>query len=281
MAQKTFSPSSLGSFENCPRQYWFRYVHKVEVDTEGIEAFVGKRVHEILERLYQFVAEDMVPSLERVIWRYHKVWEQHFRPERLRIVRREMKPHDYRMMGARCIENYYRRHYPFDHGETLGIERKITVELDPIGRYKMRGIVDRLTRAPDGALEIHDYKTGRRVPRQDELDDDRQLGVYELALRQELGEEGPVRLVWHYLLSNQERHSERSPAQREALRERVIREIDGIRAEQEWAPRTSGLCDWCEYRQWCPAFGGEPPPKPSLGSPGDEADDRSAQLDLI
>ena len=66
--QKTFSPSSLNCFEKCPKQYWFRYVAKVPVETEGIEAFVGKRVHEVLERLYQFVAEDMVPSIERVVY---------------------------------------------------------------------------------------------------------------------------------------------------------------------------------------------------------------------
>ena len=52
--QQVFSHSSLSSFETCPKKYQFRYVLKVPADTEGIEAFVGKRVHEVLERLYQF-----------------------------------------------------------------------------------------------------------------------------------------------------------------------------------------------------------------------------------
>jgi putative RecB family exonuclease len=26
----------------------------------------------------------------------------------------------------------------------------------------------------------------------------------------------------------------------------------------EFRPRTSTLCDYCAFRQWCPAFGGDP-----------------------
>ena len=57
--QSVFSPSSLYCFENCPRQYAFRYIDKIKIETEGIEAFTGKRVHEILERLYQFVGQHL------------------------------------------------------------------------------------------------------------------------------------------------------------------------------------------------------------------------------
>ena len=36
--------------------------------TEGIEAFVGQRVHEVLERLYQFGrGRALVPTLARVL----------------------------------------------------------------------------------------------------------------------------------------------------------------------------------------------------------------------
>ena len=63
--QDVFSHSSLSSYENCPRKYAFRYIEKIQVDSEGIEAFVGKRVHEILERLYQFVDDGVVPPYRR------------------------------------------------------------------------------------------------------------------------------------------------------------------------------------------------------------------------
>jgi len=269
--QSTFSPSSLSCFENCPKQYHFRYVEPLDVDHEGIEAFVGKRVHEILERLYRFVADGLVPSLARVVWRYQQNFLAQFDAARVRIVREGTDADWYRAQGVRGLENYYRRHYPFDSDHTLGLEKPIRFDLDEDGRYALRGIIDRLVRARDGALEIHDFKTGRRVPPQDELDRDRQLGLYELGVREQLGESGEIRLVWHYVVPDQQRVSRRTPEQREALRERTLRSIDRIRAETEWTPRPSALCDWCEFRAHCPAFGGARPgplPAPIPAEPG-------------
>jgi len=45
------SHSSLGSFENCPRQYWYQYIGKPPVErVDTIEAFLGTYVHETLEK---------------------------------------------------------------------------------------------------------------------------------------------------------------------------------------------------------------------------------------
>jgi putative RecB family exonuclease len=259
--QQVFSHSSLSSFETCPKKYQLRYVLKVPADSEGIEAFVGKRVHEVLERLYQFSARDMVPSLARVIARFRANWDEQYDAERLRIVRTELAPEDYQRAGERCLENAYRRLYPFDD-ETIGLEHAVQFPLDVDGRYAVRGVIDRLVRARDGALEIHDYKTGRRLPSQDELDRDRQLALYEIGMRAALREEGEVRLVWHYLLQNQVRVSRRTPEQLDALREVTCRTIDRIRAEEAWDARPGKLCAWCEYRSICPAFGGRPAEAP-------------------
>jgi putative RecB family exonuclease len=259
--QQVFSHSSVSSFETCPKKYQLRYLLKVPVASESIEAFVGKRVHEVLERLYQFAARGMVPSLARVVGRFRANWDEQYDAERLRIVRSELAPEDYLRAGERCLENAYRRLYPFDD-ETVGLEREVQFPLDPEGRYAFRGVIDRLVRARDGALEIHDYKTGRRVPSQEELDRDRQLALYEIGVRSALGEEGEVRLVWHYLLANQVRTSRRSEVQLAELREDTCRTIDRIRAESAWEPRPGKLCAWCEYRSVCPAFAAAPEPEP-------------------
>jgi putative RecB family exonuclease len=265
--QRVFSHSSLSAYETCPKKYQFRYVLKVPVESEGIEAFVGKRVHEVLERLYQFAARGMVPSLARVIARFRANWSEQFDAARLRIVRSEFGPEDYLRTGERCLENGYRRLYPFDD-ETVGLEREVAFPLDAEGRYPVRGVIDRLARARDGVLEIHDYKTGRRVPSQEELDRDRQLALYEIGVRAALREEGEVRLVWHYLQPNVVRKSQRTPEQLGALREETRAAIDRIRAETSWAARPGKLCSWCEYRPLCPAFGAAPapeePPPPDL-----------------
>ncbi|MEZ4291655.1 MAG: PD-(D/E)XK nuclease family protein [Myxococcota bacterium] len=66
--------------------------------------------------------------------------------------------------SRRALPAQLLRHYPFDDGETLGSERRV-VFLDEDGRYKMQGIIDRISRARDGVIEVHDYKTGARVLR--------------------------------------------------------------------------------------------------------------------
>jgi len=249
-----YSHSRLSSFENCPKQFHYRYVERRAVDTEGIEAFVGKRVHEVLERLNQFVERGLVPSLAKVVARFRADWEQHFDAERVRIVRAENPPESYRENGERCLANHYRRHYPFDRDETLGIEAHVAFPLDGEGRYRMQGFVDRISRAPDGAIEIHDYKTGRWVPTQQNLDADRQLALYQIGVQSRHGAETPVRLVWHYLLRDQVRVSTRTPEQLAALRTKTIELIDRIESEQDFAPKTGNLCTWCEHNDVCPAM---------------------------
>jgi putative RecB family exonuclease len=251
-----YSHSRLSNFETCPKRFHYRYVLRVPADTESIEAFTGKRVHEVLERLHHFVGDGRIPSVEKVVQRFHRLWDEHYDPERVRIARREMPADFYRRNGERCLRNFYARHYPFDADETLAVEHRVTFALDERGAYRMQGVIDRLVRARDGAIEIHDYKTSARVPSQRRLDEDRQLALYQIGVtRNGAGEhrDAAVRLVWHYLLLDQVRVSTRTAEQIEALRRETVTAIDRIEAAQEFEARPGPLCSWCEYRERCPA----------------------------
>ena len=252
-----YSHSRLSSFENCPKQFHFRYVRKIPSESESIEAFLGKRVHEVLEKLYGVARGGQVPTVDQVVRRFHSNWDDAFDADRIRIVREELSPDFYQSIGERCLRAYYRRHYPFDGDETLGLEERVTFALDPEGEYRMQGVIDRIVRARDGAVEIHDFKTGQRVPSQRVLDEDRQLALYQIGLAERFADAPEIRLVWHYLALDQVRVSRRSTEQLETLRARTIELIDRVRTEARFEPRTSGLCGWCEYRERCPAIVGE------------------------
>lgn len=247
-----YSHSRLSNFETCPLKFKYRYVLKIETDVEGIEGFMGKRAHEVLERLYLAVGRGHVPTHEQVLHRFRALWDEHFDADRVRIVRSENPPLFYKQLGERCLSNFYRRHYPFDADRTLGIEKRVTFSLDEDGDYRLQGIIDRIARAPDGAIEIQDYKTGARVPSQSDLDRDRQLALYQLGVGRTYGEDRPVRLIWHYLQSNQTRQSTRTSEQLEELRHSTMGVIDRIRAEDAFPPRPGPLCRWCEYADRCP-----------------------------
>ncbi|MCP5042312.1 MAG: PD-(D/E)XK nuclease family protein [bacterium] len=246
-----YSHSRLSSFEKCPKQFEYRYIQAIPAEREGVEAFMGKRVHEVLERLYEFTARGQIPTLQQVIFRYQAFWDEHYDDKRVAIVRKGTPVSFYRNLGVRCLEYYYRRFHPFDESETLGVEEEVTFDLDAKGDYSMRGVVDRIVRGEDGAIEIHDYKTGRYIPSQKELNNDRQLALYQLGLRERFGHDQPYRLVWHYLQKRELRTSARTPAQLETLRDDTIAVIDKIEAATTYPNKRNRLCDWCEYKDRC------------------------------
>ena len=278
-----YSHSRLSSFENCPRGFRFRYIDKLKTDLEGIEGFVGKRVHEILERLYHHVGRHRrPPSLAQVHERFDKDWQLHLHAG-VKIVRDEYDEDFYRQLGRRCLENYYRSHYPFADGETMGIEQKVQLTLDGDGRYRMRGVVDRVVRRAEGRWEIHDYKTGNSLPPRRRLEEDRQLALYQIALEQARDDVQSVELVWHYLAFDKTLTSSRTPEQLAALRQQTIELIDRIEAASEHPAVPGPLCRWCEFRELCPEGqeraplsgprGPEPPPPGKLHAPAPLAAD--------
>jgi putative RecB family exonuclease len=253
-----YSHSRLSAYENCPRQFSYRYVEKIPVETESVESFLGRRVHELLERLYHHLLRyGRPPSLRQVLDRYARDWEVQWqeRRDRVVIVRGDLGEGDFRQRGARCLENYYRAHYPFSAEETIGIEQRVQLQLHEDGRYPMVGIVDRIARIGPGRYEIHDYKTSSRLPTQPQIDRERQLALYQIGLEQTYGAEEvqEVELVWHYLLHNRTLRSRRTPEQLARLRDETIALIDEIESAAEYRPRPGPLCAWCEYNSLCPA----------------------------
>jgi len=248
-----YSHSRLSSFENCPRQFAFRYVDKIETSRESIEAFMGKRVHEILERLYHHVGRfGKPPSLAQVQQRFREDWQQAWHGE-VTIVRAENDVAHYQQAGERCLENYYRRHYPFNEGETVAIEKMLHFSLDDAARYRFRGVVDRIVRREPGCYEIHDYKTGGYLPPRRRIDSDRQLALYQIGLSQTYDDVEQVELIWHYVAHNRTLRSTRTPDQLQELRSDTIAVIDTLESASEYPTKTGPLCRWCEYRDLCPA----------------------------
>jgi RecB family exonuclease len=245
-----YSISQLDKFEECPLQYKFIYVDRIKRYEEGVEAFLGQRFHDAVEWLYGERAFRVVP-LEELLAYYEKLWAKNWHAE-VKIRKEGRLPDDYRLMGRRFIEDYYKRHYPFDEGKVLGLEKYIRFPLDDKGRYNCKGIIDRLMLAPDGAFEVHDYKTGSHLPEQAELDGDKQLALYQFGVQKLWPEAKKVRLVWHLVAFDVEMRSARTPEALEKLQADLSGLIDRIEAEREFSPHESALCGWCAYQDLCP-----------------------------
>ena len=194
-----------------------------------------------------------MPSFRQVVARYHQLFDDGYDEKRIRIVRRENPLHFYRELGEHCLANYYHEHYPFDGDETISTEEHVVFDLGEVDgeTIKIQGFIDRVSRARDGAIEIHDYKTGKRMPSQGQIDQDRQLALYQMGLSHRYSRDQPFRLVWHFLQKGRTRTSTRTLGQLDDLREQTLDLVRTIHAEKKFAPRASKLCDWCEYGERC------------------------------
>ena len=85
------SHSSLGSFESCPRQYWYQYIGKPPVEkVDTIEAFLGTCVHETLEGLYRLRLRGRVLSEEEALEAFEFAWAKRW-SDTIRVVSEELK----------------------------------------------------------------------------------------------------------------------------------------------------------------------------------------------
>jgi putative RecB family exonuclease len=246
-----FSHSRIDTFETCPKKYEFSYLLKAPKGPDGVEAFMGSRVHEALEWLYEQVRVCRLPDEEDTVAVFISAWDAAWSDD-VRITRAGRTADDYRAIGEKAVRQYFRRYHPFDQGVTVGLEMRIGLRLDT--DHEIVGYVDRLTKVADGVWEIHDYKAGGSLMTQDKADVDRQLALYELAVREMYPDARDVSLVWHYVAFDHEVRSCRSPQQLEDLRAQVLESVRHIEAQTEFPTRTTSLCDWCDFKPICPAW---------------------------
>lgn len=246
-----YSHSKLEAYRNCPLAYKLRYIDGIKVEREGVEAFMGSRVHEALEQLYRDWRMCKYSSEDEVVYDYLRLWAAKWH-DGVAIVRKDYTQEHYRAVGAKAIRAYYRRYHPFEDGDTVWLEEKVRIPLDESGKYRMSGVLDRLTRKQGGVYEIHDYKTSQYLPDQAKADSDRQLALYQLAVEAAFPDAREVRLVWHYLVFDKEVASRRSPEELEELKRATLELIEEIEGCHDFQPNESNLCNWCEYQHLCP-----------------------------
>lgn len=248
-----YSHSKLSTYEVCPLKFKLAYIDEIRVAEENIEAFLGSRFHQAMEKLYSELPFRTM-TLDELKAYYEDQWRKNFH-EKVVVVRPERTPDDYLRLGLKFIEDYYIRYYPFNQNRILGLEQYIEIELEGKRRYILQGYVDRIDLTPDGIIEIHDYKTSSTLPEQAQVEADRQLALYQLGVKRKWPWAEKFRLVWHYVAFDLEIISVRSAEDLEELKRRMIEVIEQIESAWEtgnFPPRESELCQWCSFQEYCP-----------------------------
>src|SRR4051812_24567912 len=262
-APSSLSPSRASDFMTCPLLYRLRVIDRLpEKPSEA--AAQGTLVHAVLERLFD------APAGQRTAPRARSMvageWKRLLgrRPELT-----DLFPEDadgaalavWLAEAKRLLERYFQMEDP-NRLEPAG--RELYVETVLESGLKLRGYIDRVDVAPTGEVRIVDYKTGEAPTRDFEDRVMFQLKFYALVLWRRRGVV-PRRLQLIYLGSGDVLTCDPDEADLRAVERKLLALWEVIRRATEtgdWRPSPSRLCDWCNYRALCPAFGGTPPPYP-------------------
>lgn len=252
-----YSHSKLSTFEQCPFRYKLRYIDKIKPEIEStIEAHLGSITHEALEWLYTKVQHREIPTIDDLILRYSEIWEEKFNPNFI-IVKKEFTDKDYFQKGIQFLINYYTLNHPFDDN-TIELEKKVLFELET--GTKIIGYIDRLVHHKDKEeIEVHDYKTANFLPPKEKFEKDKQLALYSIAIKEIFGQEKKIKLVWHYLAHGQRIEIQKTNEDLKKLKKETLDLIKKIESTKVFPYNQTRLCDWCEYKSMCPAFGNSIP----------------------
>ncbi|MGO9557581.1 MAG: RecB family exonuclease [Acidimicrobiales bacterium] len=252
----TLTPSKISAFTSCPLAFRFSVLERLP-EPPSLPAVRGTLVHRALQLLFTYADEG-----ERDRARAEKALQQAFvdltsSDADLAALELTDEAREVLMRQAGVLLD---RYYEIEDPNTVrpvGLELDLQVEVDGL---TLRGIIDRLDVLPDGRFAVVDYKTGR-APRAEQAKS-RLSGVqlYAFLCEEILGQRpAAVRLL--YLRDRVVVSSEPSDMSMRGVRQRagaVWKAIERACEHSDFRPSPSGLCSWCAFQQYCPAFGGDP-----------------------
>ena len=257
------SPSRALDFMTCPLLFRFRVIDKLP-ERKSAAATRGTLIHAVLEHLFDLPTGERTPASAGSM--LSPEWERMVQADpELKALADEAGGDEAWLAGAvDLLERYFRLEDP---NRLEPAERELFVHARIADGLLLRGFVDRLDVAPNGAIRVVDYKTGRAPGPAFEGKALFQMKFYALVLWKTRGVV-PRRLQLMYLGGESQIITyDPDESDLRATERKVAALWSAIRAAAErgeWRANPSRLCDWCDHKALCPAFGGTPPALPPV-----------------
>ena len=249
------SYSAIDTYKTCPLKYKYQEIDKIKVP-KSKEAVFGTALHTSLK--FMFSRDPLYPTLDEVVNFYLEKWAHYAKKA---IWNDEGEVRAFQDQGIAILKKFYSHNQPWNFN-VLDLESRFEVPLtdEHTGEtHTLAGIIDRIDKPDDNTYEIIDYKTGRRMPSQETLDQNLQLSIYHLGLvrRWPHIENKNIRLTLHFLKHGEKISTTRTADDLERTKKTIlgtIHEIHERKSKDDFPPTPSALCNWCGYRPICPVW---------------------------
>lgn len=254
------SPSRANDFLQCPLMFRLRVVDRLP-EPPSVAAARGTLVHAVLEHLFDLPAVER--TLEAATGLLPERWDElrEHSPQVAEMFATPDELAEWLASAERLLATYFTLEDPT---RLQPRERELSVSAELEDGPQLRGIVDRVDVAPNGWVRVVDYKTGRSPRAGFESSALFQMRFYAYVIWKTRGVL-PKLLQLEYLGDGVVLKHEPTEPEMHTFEARVRSIWGGIQETArtgDWRPRPSKLCDWCSFRDLCPAFGGTPPDVP-------------------
>jgi len=244
----SLSPSSCSSFKECQLAFRFSYLDRLP-EPPSPWTTKGTLVHSALELLLDRPADER--SIDAG------------------LADLDLTDDEWAKFDADS-ESLVRKYFELEDPRTIkpiGLELKLEADL---GRTRLRGIIDRLELDENGEFVVTDYKTGSVPSEFWEAKSLAGVHIYALLCERMLGRR-PSRVQLFYLSKPEAIIATPTDQSIRGVERRTSAMYDAIAnacARDDFRPKPGRLCDFCTFKPYCPAHGGNPVDAAELRGPG-------------
>ncbi len=240
------SYSALDTFQTCPLKYKFSEIDKIKAP-KSKEAVFGSTVHSTMKFIH--TPGILSPTLDQAMEHFQNSWNP-------AVFDDENEERAAFSQGIKIIQDYYQKNNPANFN-IVDLESRFQIEIGKDeDKHIVSGIIDRIDKTEDG-YEIIDYKTTKKMPSQDKVDNDLQLSVYLNAFLSRYPKEienlDKIKVSLYYLKHGVKLTSQRTLEDLQRSQQLFLDTIKIIE-KGKFNPIISPLCDWCGYQDRCPMW---------------------------
>ncbi|MEW5907663.1 MAG: PD-(D/E)XK nuclease family protein [Patescibacteria group bacterium] len=252
------SYTALDTYKSCPLKFKFQEIDKIKVP-KNIELIFGSVVHSSLK--YMFERSPLYPTIDQVIDFFRNLWDEKL--QAFNTPDFEQKKKVYYEEGIDMLKRFYKHNQPWNFN-VVDLESRFEADITDKKsgeKHTLVGTIDRIDKNHDeNFYEIIDYKTQKRMPSKDSIDQDLQISIYQLGLIKKWPHlsHNNIKLSFYFLKHGEKISTSRTEEQIEKTKHTIIKNINEVKTRInnnfDFPAYPSVLCEWCGYRSMCPMW---------------------------